>query len=254
MNEFRAGVTASLRSWSALRTAVDQAFGGSDSQQKAEDLRLNIYEHFDGTSIPPKSMVDVTDLEDSLAIFMEEEFSLTLEDGSEKQVADTIWRLYNTCASGDFSLVYQVIAVAEQASVTFKPTTQIQAPKEEEDCDDEDEEEGGGIDYDNEADMMETTTENDTSTALALVNTTKTQSNNITYPPAPISFSSFSSAADYASQPLFGPTRSQKVKRSADPASVRQLGEMEHAVSVPEVDVDGFAPVQRVRRLRKPVS
>jgi pre-rRNA-processing protein TSR2 len=71
IDEFRAGVTACLRSWSALRTAVESGWGGGEkqSQAKAEDLRQNIFNLLDGQKFPPSS--DATDLADNLAIYME---------------------------------------------------------------------------------------------------------------------------------------------------------------------------------------
>ena len=126
MDEFRAGVTASLRSWSALRTAVESGWGGSESIQKAEDLRSNIFEHFNGAAVPPKTMVDVTDLEDALAIFMEEEFSVVLDDGSERQIADVIWKMYEACAKGDLTMASRVVSVAEQAAAKLQGLFPVQ--------------------------------------------------------------------------------------------------------------------------------
>jgi pre-rRNA-processing protein TSR2 len=100
MQEFRDGVTATLRSWSAFRTAVDSGWGGVESQAKAEDLRDNLYRVFDGSSNPPRSMTQ-EDLEDNLTDYMEDQFSIVLEDNSERQVADTLWRMYDACFKGD---------------------------------------------------------------------------------------------------------------------------------------------------------
>ena len=112
MDEFRAGVTACLRSWSALRAAINCGWGGHQSAQKAETLRVDIYKHFDGSSFPPKS-IEIWDLEDALAIYMEEEFSITLEDDSEKQVAQCIWQMYEDCSKGDVTLCRRMVQSAE---------------------------------------------------------------------------------------------------------------------------------------------
>jgi len=225
MDEFRAGVTASLRSWSALRTAVESGWGGADSLQKAQDLRANIFEHFDGSSVPPKAFEDVMDLEDSLAIFMEEEFSLTLEDGSERQVADVIWRLYAACARGDVTLAHQVVAEAERAAVqqpAASAAAVIQSPEQEDDDDEE---------------MMDTTepTTSTTTTTTAVS--------------APLS--TFGSAAEYALQPLFGPPPPKKAQHEAPPPPVRQLGEAAAPIAKDPgvaLDEDGFAPVVKGKR------
>ena len=54
LEEFRAGVSACLRSWSALRTAVESGWGGGDreSQNKAEGLRQSIFETLNGSKFP----------------------------------------------------------------------------------------------------------------------------------------------------------------------------------------------------------
>jgi pre-rRNA-processing protein TSR2 len=106
--EFHAGVTAAMRSWSALRTAVQTEWGGVDSKEKAEFLRTHILESLDYRL--PKPKLEIDDLEDHLAVFMEEEFSIVLEDDSEREVSQLIWQLYQSCGKGDFSLSRQTVA------------------------------------------------------------------------------------------------------------------------------------------------
>ena len=116
MDDFRAGVTACLRSWSALRTAVESGWGGNvrESQNKAEELRRNIFDIMDGSKCPiPNFTVD--DLQDNLAIYLEEEFSVTLEDNSEKQVAETIFTMYEQCCSGDVTFARHILSLADTA-------------------------------------------------------------------------------------------------------------------------------------------
>ena len=116
MAEFQAGVTAALRSWSALRTAVETDWGGAESHAKAEDLRTNILSQFD-TSGKPK--MEQEELEDNLADYMKEEFSVVLEDGSERQLAEVIYRMYDACARGDVTLARQVVANAQKVVSTL---------------------------------------------------------------------------------------------------------------------------------------
>lgn len=132
---FRAGLTACLRSWSALRTAVEAGWGGAESQAKADDLRQYILQHMDGSCNPPKGL-DQHDLEDNLAIYMEEEFSVTLEDGSERQVADAIFRLYDATFRGDTSLAQELVAAADGA-VALASAFPSQIQSNEHDDDDE---------------------------------------------------------------------------------------------------------------------
>jgi pre-rRNA-processing protein TSR2 len=237
MDEFRAGVTAVLRTWSALRTAVENGWGGDDSVQKAEDLRRNICDyHFNGQSVPPKSMPDVTDLEDALAIYMEEEFSLTLEDNSEREIAGVIWQMYEHCAKGDYQLALQMVKSADQIVASVKaayPVVQVQSPEHDEDDDD--------IEDDAEEDAMMVTTnaegQGDNEAPLSTEDATTTT----TTPPT--------SLAEYAARPLFGlVSRQLPYKKAASQPPVRQLGEPPCDVAstmAPDVDDEGFAPVKR---------
>lgn len=137
IEEFRAGVTATLRSWSALRTASESGWGGGQSQEKAEVLRQSLYEHLTESVVPPK--MDVYDLEDALAIYMEEEFSITLEDNSERQVADTLMKMHNDCfgEKHDPTLCRQIVAAANLAAQQIA-TMPIQVQTTEHDDDDMD--------------------------------------------------------------------------------------------------------------------
>ena len=234
MDEFRAGVTATLRSWSALRTAVESGWGGVHSQQKAEDLRSNIYDHFDGAFVPPKQFADLMDLEDALAVYMEEEFSLTLEDGSEKQIADVIWRLYATCAKGDVTLAQQVVQAAEQA-VMQSPLVSSGGPmvqsSENDDDDDEEEEE------EEDEEMMDAEATDPSHSRISSVGTP---------------LATCGSVAEYASQPLFGPI--PKTRSVVNEPPLRQLGEAPPATEELVLDEDGFAPVVAKKKAmpRKP--
>lgn len=228
LDEFRAGVTACLRSWSALRAAVEGGWGGNESLAKAEDLRNHILQHMDGTSFPPRTFT-IDDLEDNLAIYMEEEFSVVLEDGSERQVADVLWRMYEQCMKGDASLATHIRQTAMNAlQQSSNYPVQVQSPE-----DDDDDEDDGDMDMDDGPGNDVTT-----GTAVGMPDVLVTAS------------TSSMDARAYAAQPLFGPMRSAHTTTTEKP--IRQLG---HVPVVPpktivEVDEDGFAPVVK-RRGRK---
>jgi len=136
IEDFRAGVTATLRSWTSLRNAVDSGWGGTNSQEKADILRQSIYEHLDGTTFPPK--MDQSDLEDALVIYMEEEFSITLEDNSEKQIADVLLRMYEDCFSDkkDPTLCRKIVNSSIQASESIGSyPVQVQSSEHDDDDD-----------------------------------------------------------------------------------------------------------------------
>lgn len=227
-DEFRAGVTACLRSWSALRAAVQGGWGGNESLSKAEDLRSNILGYFDGSACSPKSL-SIDDLEDNLAIYMEEEFSVVLEDNSERQVADTIWRMYENCMKGDASLARQIVEITNKVmEQSSQCPVQVQSQDEEEDDDemmDTNEGDGNSVGMEEEEDAFAPPLVN-----MGTVPTTTT------------------SASEYASQYLFGPPRSVRSVVNVQP--VRQLGETSVDEPIIPVDEDGFAPVVK-RKGRK---
>jgi pre-rRNA-processing protein TSR2 len=242
MDEFRAGVTACLRSWSALRTAVESGWGGANSAEKADLLRSSILEHFDGTTIPPKQFPDVMDLEDALAIYMEEEFSLTLEDNSERQIADVIWSMYVQCAEGNVALARETMAIAESV-LQQSLLVVVQAPEHDDDDDDDD-------DDDEQDDAMMDTEDGAWQDAVAMTTTvhqTATPAVSVA-----VEGQTTLSAADYAAQPLFGSARTAP-KAFAAAGPVRQLGEAPPEIdNTPAVDGDGFAPVATKKKSRKP--
>jgi pre-rRNA-processing protein TSR2 len=239
MDEFKAGVTACLRSWSALRTAVERGWGGHDSIQKAEDLRASILQHMDGSSgfrFPPsRDMMDVLDLEDTLAIFMEEEFSIVLEDGSEKQVAQVIWQMYHDCfQNGDVRLARQVVQEAQAAAAAAEqspiPMAQIQS-NESDDDDDEDD------------DAMEMAQDDDgAKVAAAALTEPRGVAPTLEVNPATSATNTFYVASEYAAQSIFGSNKPKTNRKKSGPPA-RQLGEAKPQEPSMEMDDDGFAPV-----------
>jgi pre-rRNA-processing protein TSR2 len=216
IEEFQAGVTACLRSWSAFRTAVDSGWGGGEreSQAKGEALRQHIFELMDGKKFPPGC--SDTDLADGLAIYLEEEFSTTVEDNSEQQVADVIFRMYEGLYKGDGSLCRQILSSAEGA-IAFNSQFPVHIQTTEHDDDDDE-------------DMTDT----------------QGGVQNSSHAPAGQTASPFS---EYLEQPLFGVAR----KALAPLGPARQLGEGPFLESVTEdVDDDGFAAVKPKGRRRNP--
>ena len=231
MDEFRAGVTACLRSWSALRTAVQNEWGGPTSIEKAETLREEII-----NAMIQKKMTDIIDLEDALAIFMEEEFSIVLDDNSEKQVASTVFRMFEEASTLNQSSAFalQIIQMAAKVTKEFGHLPlhiQSSEPMEEDDDDDDDE---NDMNSDDAMDM------NTNSTETAVTTTPVDAISNIIISPA-----------EYASQPLFGLSREQRrlqiIRKNEQP--VRQLGEnVPEPQQVTVADEDGFVSVSTSRR------
>ena len=234
LDEFRAGVTACLRSWSVLRTAVESGWGGTETESfaKVEDLRYNLFQHFDGTHFPEPKSLTIEDLEDNLAIYMEEEFSIVLEDNSEKQLASEIFRMYEACGRGDMGPARAMVAMAKKAvEATRAANVAVQIQSNEFDDDDDDD------------DAMEVC-ENTNETKQGQDQTPATLPG--------MQLDDSISASEYAAQPVFGSPK----KKSVVQEPVRQLGEtVTENFTAPVVDEDGFATVTTGKRKkqRKPV-
>jgi len=248
---FQGGVTATLRSWSALRTAVEQSWGGTESQSKAEDLRNNIFNFFDGQSSKPKMTLE--ELEDNLSSYMEEEFGIVLEDGSEIEISNLIWNMYEDCSKGDVRLAVRVVQDAIRAEESMKmgnvkmPMNVIQSGEDGDDDDDE-----HMIDDDNMDQQHQTTALVGSSSASAnhpphqpqqqpqqaiqigMINTTN--NNN--------SIEDVAKTYYLSSSTLFGSP--PKPKKELPPP--RQLGEKPEEKPQPLVDDDGFAMVATKRK------
>lgn len=223
MADFQAGVTACLRSWSALRTAAEGGWGGGtlESHAKAEELRRHILTVLDGKKCPPANY-DVIDLADNLAIYMEEEFSVTLEDDSEQQVAETIFEMYEGCFSGNPTLARHLVAVAD-AAVALNSQYPVKVQTTEHDDDDDDDE-----------DMVDETLSGPSASAEIAISMNSGGQQEM---------ARAQSAVDYSQQPLFGTPMAPK-KPAAPAAPIRQLGESASEDPAMEMDDDGFAPVK----------
>jgi pre-rRNA-processing protein TSR2 len=226
--DFQAGVTACLRSWSALRTAVENGWGGGtrESQVKADELRQNIFNILDGKKFPPSNF-DVYDLADNLAIYMEEEFSVTLEDDSERQVAETIFKMYEDCYNGNPTLARQLVSNADGV-VAFNSQFPVQLQTTEHDDDDDDDDQ----------DMVDGPLGSQPSASQPPLMAAMQQEIPIV-PAIP---------NGYNDQPLFGIGIK---KPTATSESVRQLGEAIPEEKEVEMDEDGFAPVVKSKGRRQ---
>lgn len=210
--EFRAGVTACLRSWSAFRTAVEGGWGGNDSIAKADDLRENIYRFMTGQTATPS--LELEDLEDNLIIYLEEEFSVTLEDTSEKQVATTLFQLYAECIQGKTALAESLVqtALAYDQQIAAAYPVCVQSTEHDDDDDDD-----------------------------AMMDTGGGPSNNVSIvAQQPVVTTPVINPAEYAGQSLFGKTKKPKAPRQP-----KEEPEM-------QMDDEGFATVTKSRRKPRP--
>mmetsp|Transcript_22154 Transcript_22154/g.46077 ORF Transcript_22154/g.46077 Transcript_22154/m.46077 type:complete len:239 (+) Transcript_22154:74-790(+) len=219
-NEFSAGVTATLRRWSALRAAVDGEWGGIDSHKKAESLRQGLIGMFFGPQA--RKNVEPLDIEDALYIHMEEEFSCQLEDGSPNDLAGIIFEMARRCVVGDFALSRQMVDFAEAEKAALQkhspPTVMVEGEMDDDD--------------DDENDMMEDSFATGTNNATTTTTTTVT-----------------TDYASYAEGNLFAGGPTQVPQANLPPA--RQLGEAAPEKPAPVLDDDGFEAVVPRRSRRK---
>lgn len=278
MDEFRAGVTACLRSWSALRTAVESGWGGRESFAKAEAIRSYILDTMTvatttnsnrNSTTKQCSYSVVEDIEDYLAIYLEEEFSVTLEDGSERQVAECIWRLYESCLRGDYALVHQMVTAAEHIvqQCAALPPPQIQSTEHDDEDDDEGDEDGAGDESAPNLVMAHATTTNSGHDDVDMMDATEIpavagvgelhQGQEPNGHLSPYNKNATTNKAwnarEYGEQYLFGAPSPVRLMVHHDHGPVRQLGQTMEPTkkSEEQLDEDGFAPVT-TKSKRKP--
>lgn len=232
LTHFRAGVTGTLRTWGALRAAIDGEWGGIESHDKADDLRTNIYEHYDGTKAEPMSLEE---LEDNLIGYMEEEFSVVLEDGSERHIAHTIATMYEQCSANDLRTVAAIVEEASKLKRTAKPRVVLSEDSEMESDDD-----GDDIEIENDGDQNV----DDAPAGDDMMDADVDERGPFQY--------SLEYARSYCEGRLFEGGRSRAPKQPQNPP--RQLGEAPPPIPEAEVDEDGFTavPTRKSKRGNKP--
>ncbi|KAJ2843004.1 rRNA accumulation- protein [Coemansia erecta] len=101
---FIEGVDHILAKWTALSLAVANSWGGPESEEKRDNMVDEIVEYFDGTA-SKKQAPEPSDLEELLLDIMDEDFTISLEDGSEKEVSKKLITIYSECRIGNFATV-----------------------------------------------------------------------------------------------------------------------------------------------------
>ncbi|CAO3657875.1 unnamed protein product [Umbelopsis vinacea] len=129
---FTEGLTYVLQSWSALKLAVEQEWGGPDSVAKRDWMAETLVEYFGANA----KKLDEFDVEDILVQIMSDEFHTDLEDGSAYAVSKHLVTMFNQCIHGDHSEVARLREKA--ASRTYQPAGQSANNDEDSDSNDED--------------------------------------------------------------------------------------------------------------------
>jgi len=141
---------------------------------------------------------------------------LLSKDDSERQVSDIIWRLFEQCGRGDFSLARQVVQDAEALSTKYKSENVVIQTEGE--LDDDSDDEAMVID---EQIVPHPTTEGRNQMLGSESNINTMQA--------------------YAADHLFGAPPGSV--RKVDPRPPRQLGEATPLKLQPDCDDDGFVTV-----------
>jgi pre-rRNA-processing protein TSR2 len=126
--KFELGVSLILSSWHALTLAVQNGWGGPDSEDKRAWFAGAVSEFVVGGK-----GVEAEDVEDLLLQVMSDEFETTLEDGSEMEVATAVIKIRDEVSVGEFSTV-------DRMWETFKTkkSQTLKAVKVEQDSESED--------------------------------------------------------------------------------------------------------------------
>ncbi|KAJ2786081.1 rRNA accumulation- protein [Coemansia javaensis] len=101
---FMEGVDHILSRWTALELAVQNGWGGPETQEKRDDMVDEIVEHFDKLAAKRQSP-EPTDLQELLVDIMDADFSVSLDDESERAVARHICDIFAECRAGNFASV-----------------------------------------------------------------------------------------------------------------------------------------------------
>ncbi|CAA7037546.1 unnamed protein product [Microthlaspi erraticum] len=146
------GIGLILSRWTAMRAAVDNGWGGRDSQEKAVRTVSNVLDYFTLSKDP-------TDF-DGLADILESglnELNTVAEDGSLEEVTETLLDLYYECLEGNFQRVEKLRLTNPQTTANV---VKVSSGNDEEDEDSDDEGEDTEMNNDQSTDMMVDASEN----------------------------------------------------------------------------------------------
>lgn len=100
---FKKAVAAVLAQWTLLNLAVEQGWGGRESYRKRQQLYEDII-----TEFRDNKKVDADDLACSLSERLSREFSVSVEDDSDLEVAQLLVDLHEQTSRGCFDLAAMV--------------------------------------------------------------------------------------------------------------------------------------------------
>ncbi|CAK8539968.1 unnamed protein product [Lathyrus sativus] len=130
---FNEGIGLVLSRWSALRTAVENEWGGRDSHLKAQQFAADLLSWFTQSKEP----LYIDDLETLLDEGMLS-FNLEIQDGSVEEVAEELMIMHEECLDGDFSSVERLREASRNPAPHSQAQQVVNGDEDEDDDSDED--------------------------------------------------------------------------------------------------------------------
>lgn len=109
---FARGVIAVLASWSVLRLAVAEQWGGPESAPKRTWIASEIVDAFEARG----AQLDQDDVEEMILQALADEFECNVEDGSSTTVARDIIKLWKDIGEGNMEFLEETEAIAKAVS------------------------------------------------------------------------------------------------------------------------------------------
>ncbi|KAJ2304762.1 rRNA accumulation- protein [Coemansia sp. RSA 2706] len=123
---FVEGVDHILSKWTALELAVKHEWGGRSTQDKRDNMVDEISDYFD-TLVRKRQTPEPTDLQGLLLDILDDDFSIALEDDSEKEVARLICIVFNECKTGNYATVDRLAAERDAREKQGNSTAAMQS-------------------------------------------------------------------------------------------------------------------------------
>lgn len=154
-SNFEQAVAYSLHLWPSLTLAVQNNWGGPDSEDKRDWFAGAVVDLFPEFSDAPQSKTaeepDLEDVETVLLQVMIDEFEVNVDDDSGTEVAGNIIRARAECAIGQFDEVHKLSQrfqnlKGKKVDQLFKKAEDADQDTDWESDDDEDEDDEGDVD------------------------------------------------------------------------------------------------------------
>ncbi|KAL0071779.1 rRNA accumulation-related protein [Marasmius tenuissimus] len=143
---FTRGVIARLSTWSIIRSAIQESWGGPNTLEKTRWLYGTIVDTFEQESETPDDQY----IEEMLLQVMTDEFDVVVEDGSAESVAKDVVSIWEEVHAGRGESLVQKWEEKADKLKGKKEVIEIQKADDEEEWEDEDGEEDDDDEMDEE--------------------------------------------------------------------------------------------------------